>query len=595
MKPQIGRYRILSELGAGGMGVVYRSLDLDLQREVAIKRLRSEFAASPNILERFQREAQLQGRLHHINIAQLYALVQTPEAFCLVMEYVDGVVLKSLIPLEWTSAVRIGIQALAGLGYAHLEGVLHRDIKPENIMIDRRGTVKIMDFGIAHAVGAQPLTREKVLIGTIEYMPPERIRGTQVDNRSDIYSMGILLFELLTGRLPHDAATEYELMNWHLKNTLPSLAHFIQCPAALDAVLARATAKNPEDRFASCVEMALALRQTLGEQPGVDSGLSQGGLDQLNSALISEIKTAAPVTRRNAEEAAGTRLVALAVDGVLFSGIADSVDRRNLFWGLTGAMALCLAGILVWWFAFHGQPSSARNDPDDHFHAAAVPPPVAKEAPEIPDQQIQDALSSSASSKSNPLVENKKKKIRPSPEPASAAEAPQQPAEHADSGRMQQEAALIERRHELDLQAADQSARQEQLEKERIRLQAEQEKAQAMVAEAERKQEAAAASRAHEQAAPPRPAPAYAGPSSGTIVWRGALNGTALVTINGNSSDVGQVVSGSLPGVLVMVQPADAKHVGVASSPAPSNSYQRLILRIQGTGDVQQTVQWSIP
>lgn len=184
---------------------------------LAIKRLRSEFAASPNILERFRREAQLQGRLHHVNIAQLYSLVQTPEAFCLVMEFVEGVVLKSLIPLPWTSALQIGMQALAGLGYAHSEGVLHRDIKPENILIDRRGIVKIMDFGIAHAVGAQRLTREKVLIGTIEYMPPERIRGTQVDGRADIYSMGILLFEVLTGRLPHDAATEYELMNWHLE------------------------------------------------------------------------------------------------------------------------------------------------------------------------------------------------------------------------------------------------------------------------------------------------------------------------------------------------------------------------------------------
>jgi len=153
---------------------------------------------------------------------------------------------------------------------------------------------------------------------------------------------------------------------------------------------------------------------------------------------------------------------------------------------------------------------------------------------------------------------------------------------------------LREREHELDLKAADQSARQEQLEKERLQLQTEQEKVQVIAAEAERKKQAGVPERAHEEAASRQPV-AYAGPSAGTIVWRGTVRGTTLVTITGNLSDVGQVISGSLPGVLVMVQPSDAKHVGVASTPAPSNSYQRLILRIQGTGDLQETVQWSVP
>src|ERR1700691_165006 len=118
MSTQIGQYEILSELGAGGMGVVYRALDMDLQREVALKRLRSEFAASPAVLERFRREAQLQGRLNHPNIAQLYSLAQTPDAFCIVMELIDGVALKTLIPMSWQEAVPILLQALDGLGYA---------------------------------------------------------------------------------------------------------------------------------------------------------------------------------------------------------------------------------------------------------------------------------------------------------------------------------------------------------------------------------------------------------------------------------------------------------------------------------------------
>lgn len=571
------------------MGVVYRALDLDLQREVALKRLRSEFAASPNVLERFQREAQLQARLHHLNIAQLYSVVQTPEAFCLVMEFVEGVVLKSLLPLPWTSAIQIGTQALAGLGYAHSEGVLHRDIKPENILIDRRGTVKIMDFGIAHAVGSQPLTREKVLIGTIEYMPPERIRGEQVDNRGDIYSMGIVLFELLTGRLPHNAATEYELMNWHLVGALPAVTDYIQCPAELNAALAKATAKRPEDRFASCEEMAITLRHILS------SHSSDASLDQLSSGLMSKINTSAPVRCGDVEEGAATRLVGSDVNGTLGSGMAvrSSATRHNLIRNLGGAIALCFIGVLVWLLLLQNTKSPSPAVPFSKTQAGAAESPVpgTKGSAEIADEKVQEALRSVASP--NLPLHSDKKGTHSKAVQFKNTEPIQQPIEQADVER--QDAALNERQHELASQAADQAARQEQLERERIRLQREQEKVQAMVAEAERKQQAALSERAHEESASPHQAVAYAGPSSGTIVWRGTLNGTTLVTINGNSSDVGQVVSGALPGVLVMVQPSDAKHVGIASSPAPSNSYHRLILRIQGTGDVQQTVQWSIP
>ena len=573
------------------MGVVYRALDLDLQRDVALKRLRSEFAASPNVLERFQREAQLQARLHHVNIAQLYSVVQTPEAFCLVIEFVEGVVLKSLLPLPWTSAIQIGTQALAGLGYAHSEGVLHRDIKPENILIDRRGTVKIMDFGIAHAVGSQPLTREKVLIGTIEYMPPERIRGEQVDNRGDIYSMGIVLFELLTGRLPHNAATEYELMNWHLDGALPAVTDYIQCPAELNAALAKAIAKRPEDRFASCEEMASTLRQILSNHS------SDAGLDQLNSGLMSKINTSAPVRYGDIEEGAATRLVGSDVNRTLGSGMAvgSSAIRHNLIRNLGIAIALCFIGVLVWLLLLQNSKSPSAAVPFSKAQAGAAEStvPGTKGSAETADQKVQEALRSVASPKSNLPLHSDKKGTHSKAVQLNSTEPIQQPIEQANVER--QDAALNERQHELDSQAADQAARQEQLERERVRLQREQEKVQAMVAEAERKQQAALPERAHEESASPHQAVAYAGPSSGTIVWRGTLNGTTLVTINGNSSDVGQVVSGALPGVLVMVQPSDAKHVGVASSPAPSNSYHRLILRIQGTGDVQQTVQWSIP
>ena len=264
MSQQIGQYKILGELGAGGMGIVYRALDTELQREVALKRLRSEFAASDAVLDRFRNEAKLQGRLNHPNIAQLYSLVQTQDAFCIVMEFVDGVMVKDLLPLEWKHAVVILLQVLDALGYAHSKGVLHRDVKAENILIDRRGTVKVMDFGIAYAVGSQRMTREKSLIGTLEYMSPERILGKPMDGRSDIYALGILFYEILSGRLPFEIANEYDLMRWQLEGVAPPITEVVSVPASLNEVIQRAMSKNPEDRYATCSEMAAHLVSIAG-------------------------------------------------------------------------------------------------------------------------------------------------------------------------------------------------------------------------------------------------------------------------------------------------------------------------------------------
>jgi serine/threonine protein kinase len=263
MLKQIGQYRLLSELGSGGMGIVYRALDLELQREVALKRLRSEFAASSTVLERFRNEAKLQGRLNHPNIAQLYSLVQTPEAFCIVMEFVRGAVVQELLPLKWEEAIALLLQVLSALDCAHTLGVLHRDMKPENIIIDISGTVKVMDFGIAYAVGSDRMTREKSLIGTMEYMPPERILGRDITARSDIYSLGILLFEMLSGKLPFGTMSEYDLLRWQVEQNAPPVTGFVDVPPVLNGVIARAMNKDPEQRYASCAAMAQDLTPLL--------------------------------------------------------------------------------------------------------------------------------------------------------------------------------------------------------------------------------------------------------------------------------------------------------------------------------------------
>jgi len=267
MTQLIGPYKIISELGAGGMGVVYRALDTSLQREVAIKKLRAEFAANATVLERFRREAQMQAQLNHPNIAQLYTLVQDNNSLCLVMEFVSGTTLTRFMPMNWETALPIILQVLEGLTYAHRRGILHRDIKPDNIIIDHEGTARIMDFGIAHAIGSSRMTREKTIIGTLEYVSPERVLGQTMDGRSDLYSVGVMLFEMIAGRLPFDFDGEYTLMRCHVDRKPYPLRKFVSAaPEFLDAAIATALQKKPEDRYAGCDLMASALLQGAAQQ-----------------------------------------------------------------------------------------------------------------------------------------------------------------------------------------------------------------------------------------------------------------------------------------------------------------------------------------
>ena len=262
MNRQIGQYRVLSELGTGGMGVVYRAVDVLLEREVAIKRLRSEYAASSSVMDRFRKEAQLQAKLNHPNIAQLYTLVQDGDSLCIVMELVDGTVLRNFMPLPWQGALPVILQVLEALDYAHRRGVLHRDVKPENIVIDREGTVKVMDFGIAHALGAARMTRERVVVGTLEYMSPERVLNREMDQRSDLYSVGVLLFEMLCGRLPFEGESEYELLRSQVEAEPPPLRQIVPgVPEFVEAAVRRALEKDSRNRYPFCADMATALRE----------------------------------------------------------------------------------------------------------------------------------------------------------------------------------------------------------------------------------------------------------------------------------------------------------------------------------------------
>jgi serine/threonine-protein kinase len=254
-------YKIISELGAGGMGVVYQAVDLTLEREIALKKLRSEFSRSADVAERFRAEAKIQARMNHAGIAQLYTMFKDGDSFFMAMEFVNGTPLNALVPQPWDCSVSILLQVLESLDYAHALGVLHRDIKPENIVANPQGIVKVMDFGIAHVLGSTRLTREKSIIGTPEYMAPERITGGEMDRRSDIYSLGILLFELVAGRLPFSSASEFELLKQQIEAPLPELRKLREgVPEFVERAASKAAAKKPEDRYATCKEMADDLR-----------------------------------------------------------------------------------------------------------------------------------------------------------------------------------------------------------------------------------------------------------------------------------------------------------------------------------------------
>ena len=217
MTPQtVGNYRLVEKLGEGGMGTVYLGVDVMLERKVAIKMLLPEIASQQDIVERFRAEAVTLARLNHPSIATLFNFFRDGNQYFMVMEYVAGRTLETAIretgALPVDRAVAVMCKVLDGIEHAHELGVQHRDLKPANIMLLDSGGVKVMDFGIARLLGAARMTRSGRIVGTLEYLAPERVRGQEGDVRSDLYSMGIVLYEMLTGRLPFTSDSDYDLM-----------------------------------------------------------------------------------------------------------------------------------------------------------------------------------------------------------------------------------------------------------------------------------------------------------------------------------------------------------------------------------------------
>ncbi len=264
------RYQIIKSIGEGGMANVYLALDTILDRNVAVKVLRGDLANDDKFVRRFQREALSASSLSHPNIVEVYDVGEDNGNYYIVMEYIEGKQLKELLKkrdkLTLSEVIDIMLQITDGMSVAHDAYIIHRDIKPQNIMILDNGMVKITDFGIAMAMNSTQLTQTNSVMGSVHYLPPEQASGKSATLQSDIYSMGILMYELLTGKLPYKGDNAVEIALKHLKEAFPSVRDELpDIPQSVENIILKATAKNPKNRYADAKEMYNDLKTCLDE------------------------------------------------------------------------------------------------------------------------------------------------------------------------------------------------------------------------------------------------------------------------------------------------------------------------------------------
>ncbi|MGB8349500.1 MAG: Stk1 family PASTA domain-containing Ser/Thr kinase [Gaiella sp.] len=365
-----GRYRLDRKLGGGGMADVWLAEDQELGRKVAIKMLHDRYANDTQFVERFRREATHAAGLSHPNVVSIFDRGEAGGSYFIVMEYVEGRTLKELIVTRGPCPVPVAIsyvrQVLAALRYAHRNGIVHRDIKPHNVLVDHEGRVKVADFGIARA-GSSQMTEAGSIIGTAQYLSPEQARGAPVDESSDLYSTGILLFELLTGKVPFTGETPVEIAMKHLSQVPPAPSSIrSEVPHDLDLVVLRALAKEPADRYRSAKEMdrdlelvgrgdavgpeteeaaTMVLRGESTAETSVQPRPAAYGGDERYRAYEGQVKTGRAWWPWLVAAAAA---IALGIGGwLLYDNIRDQIDANepvavNLYTGILEKKAVAL-------------------------------------------------------------------------------------------------------------------------------------------------------------------------------------------------------------------------------------------------------------
>jgi len=327
-----GRYRLDARVGSGGMSTVYRAFDTVLERQVAIKLMHRDMAAAPEQLERFRREARAVAQLNHPHIVQVIDFGEDAAAPYIVFEFVDGETLKDRIRrlgrLQVPEAVAYAIEIARALGVAHERGIVHRDVKPQNVLVDEEGSAKVTDFGIARTLDQQGLTADGRVLGTTDYVSPEQALGHPVTGQSDLYSLGVVLFEMLTGEVPFTGETQVSVAMKHVRDELPDLqTRRPGVSSALAAVLDRATAKDLGRRHPDARALIADLEDVLAIETA-RAGQASGEATAVLRTLPAPTRSRLPLRLRTSTKAVAAALVvaALALAGALLVTL-DSTER----------------------------------------------------------------------------------------------------------------------------------------------------------------------------------------------------------------------------------------------------------------------------